>query len=284
MSAKDEINFNIKTHNKRFKKYMANHGEIYNPVEQQRLFRELKSASELITGNPNEKTALDLGCGAGNLTNHLLNLGFCVTAADVSEKFLSLIKKNFGTPNKIKTLKLNGEDLSNIPDNTFDFAATYSVMHHIPDYLRIAAEMARVVKSGGIIYIDHEVNEEFWAESKMLTEFSRQAFPPESPGFFAGHKRYFMPSKYVSKIKRILKIEEKYQDPKTQRRQEEGDIHVWKDDHIEWDKIEAALIKNGCKIIIIKDYLLFRRGYIPEVYEKYKDKCSDMKMIVALKI
>lgn len=40
--------------------------------------------------------------------------------------------------------------------------ATYSVLHHVPDYLKIVDEFVRVLKPGGVIYIDHEVSPSYW--------------------------------------------------------------------------------------------------------------------------
>lgn len=52
--------------------------------------------------------------------------------------------------------------------------ATYSVLHHIPDYLGVIKELIRVTKPGGIIYIDHEVNEQYWEKSAVYNEFLKK--------------------------------------------------------------------------------------------------------------
>ena len=67
------------------------------------------------------------------------------------------------------------------------------------------------------------------------------------------------------------------------RYQAEGDIHGFKDDHIEWDKVATALVANGAEIISESDYLLFKRGYDNAIYEKFKDKTSDMHFLIARK-
>ncbi|WP_423161977.1 hypothetical protein, partial [Stenotrophomonas geniculata] len=61
----------------------------------------------------------------------------------------------------------------------------------------------------------------------------------------------------------------------------EGDIHVWPDDHIEWGAVEDLLIQAGCKVVLKEDYLLFYQGYREEVYEAYKDRCTDVRLLVA---
>jgi hypothetical protein len=55
----------------------------------------------------------------------------------------------------------------------------------------------------------------------------------------------------------------------------EGDIHVWEDDHVEWDKIEYQLREQSCEVILKEDYLLYKRDYPRAIYEEYKDTCQD---------
>ena len=99
------------------------------------------------------KKALDIGCGAGNVTQYLVHQGTKVTAADTSENFLKIIDKTFSG---VETILLNGNNLEEIPDSSFDIVTTYSVLHHVPDYLKLVEEMCRVLKKGGVLYIDHE--------------------------------------------------------------------------------------------------------------------------------
>ncbi|MHC4511889.1 MAG: class I SAM-dependent methyltransferase, partial [Planctomycetota bacterium] len=119
--------------------------------------------------------ALDYGCGSGNLTGHLIELGMHTVSADISEGFLTLVQSRFSQTGFSETLMLNGKDLSNVPDEQFDLAAAYSVLHHVPDYLRIVAEMCRVLKPGGVIYLDHEVNESYFDRPNEYIEFVKKA-------------------------------------------------------------------------------------------------------------
>jgi hypothetical protein len=59
----------------------------------------------------------------------------------------------------------------------------------------------------------------------------------------------------------------------------EGDIHVFPDDHIEWDRIEALLVGLGFEVIAKEDYLLNRSLYRPEVYKRYRHRCTDTRMM-----
>ena len=64
-------------------------------------------------------------------------------------------------------------------DGSYDMVATYSVLHHVPDYLRIVEEMARVLKPGGILYLDHEASDSYWEGDKVYDEFLMLA--PKAP-------------------------------------------------------------------------------------------------------
>ncbi len=264
-----ELEWNVKTHNKIAKKYERIHGEIYNSNEQSRLRNELNDAILNIKTTSHTKLALDFGCGAGNLTRHLSSLGCEVIASDVSQGFLDLVaSREYKT--KVETIKLNGIDLSNIPDESIDIVATYSVLHHVPDYLGILKEFMRVLKSGGVVYIDHEYSNEFWASSLVYRDFELEM----KKRIALDWGKYFVLTNYYDAFVR------RFIDPRYQR---EGDIHVFEDDHIEWNQIIDSLIRMGGQIVTSKEYLLFRRNYDVSVYNAYKNKTTDMHVLVVRK-
>lgn len=174
---------------------------------------------------------------------------------------------------KVDIVHLNGKDLSNIPNSSVDMVATYSVLHHIPDYLGILEEFLRVLKKGGVIYIDHERSDKYWEE--IYRENDYHAFELEMKKKSRNEiKKYFVINNYVDLI--IRKFFNK-------RYRREGDIHVFKDDHIEWEKIVSSLTMKGCQIVHEKDYLLFKRNYNISVYNNYKNRISDMHLLVIRK-
>ncbi len=63
----------------------------------------------------------------------------------------------------LQTAKLNGRDLSDFEYKILDMVATYSALNHIPYYISSIKRIIRVTKTrpGGIIYIKHEVNEQY---------------------------------------------------------------------------------------------------------------------------
>lgn len=131
--ATSQLEKNIRAHDRIAKKYEKSHGEIYNVIEQNRLRDILANALSEVRTNTAKKIALDFGCGAGNLTKHLSALGLNVFACDVSQGFLDLVASRTYETN-VEAVKLNGVDLANIANNSIDMVATYSVLHHVPDY------------------------------------------------------------------------------------------------------------------------------------------------------
>lgn len=302
-----QVEHNILAHNRTYEMYEELHGEIFNPIEQERLRKELQGAANNIKTGSQQKKALDYGCGAGNVTKYLLGLGFHTIASDVADKFLKVVEKRYASTKMLATLKIHGQDLAGIEDGYFDFVVTYSVLHHVPDYLAIVKEFMRVLKPGGVIYIDHERNEGYWHPDNHYIEYQRLARKEVlkkswerylrlstyvngirriiNPRYQAeddihswiddhiSWKRYFKLSSYVNVTRRII----------NPRYKAEGDIHVWPDDHIEWNKIEQLMTDNQCEIILKKEYLLYAKGYPVYLYEKYKDRCSDLCVLVARK-
>jgi len=283
-----------KAHDRDAADYDEKHVEIYNPTEQRRIQHVLKGAFNHIRTASAVPRMLDFGAGTGNLTEHLLGLGGNVVAADVSSKYLERLRLKMvdGSLERLETLLLNGEDLSGIANDSIDMVATYSVLHHVPDYLKIVDEFVRVLKAGGIIYIDHEVCPSYWELNSLYqayldelgSEFSNGhlkelgiSLPDNELEINPKHDKQRFFQTWLKQSKGRTSSRKRRRIPKG------GDIHVYNDDHIVWGEIESRLHPR-CEVIENVDYLVCReRDAIPEVWGKWKDKCADMRMIVACK-
>jgi len=273
--SRDAIDYNREAHDRFAESYDGGHPEIFNAVEQQRLAAAIaRAVREAAAGRGTPVRALDVGCGSGNLTRHLLDFGARVTASDLSTKLLDLTRRRFEGTGRLETMVLNGSDLRPVADGTFDLVATYSVLHHVPDYVALVSEMARVTRPGGVVFIDHERTDASWT-SASYREFLQEAVVWPARRWYY----WLQPSRYWKRLKPFLSL------PRVgdARRMPEGDLHVWPDDHIEWGRIADALRAADCEPIVEEDYLLYEPRFDRAAWERWRGKTSDMRMLLARK-
>ncbi len=78
---------------------------------------------------------LDIPCGTGRMTEMLLERGYGVTAADISEAMMKHAKqKTAGYGSKVRFVTADIEDLR-FEDASFDLILTLRLLHHIPPAL-----------------------------------------------------------------------------------------------------------------------------------------------------
>jgi ubiquinone/menaquinone biosynthesis C-methylase UbiE len=94
---------------------------------------------------------LDIGCGTGRWTKYLSAKAGFIEAVDPSnaifaaDKLLSLIENVRLTKASIDTLPF--------ADETFDFAMSVGVLHHIPDTQQAMIDCVKKIKKGGYFYV-----------------------------------------------------------------------------------------------------------------------------------
>ncbi len=169
-SLKDKIHrANVEVHRSEAQFYELLHPEVYSRKEQKRVTAQLQAIDKQIINN--KKNALDVGAGTGNLTGKLLQMGYHVTATDISPEMCSILKRKYAAyvPSKLVVLNSPIEDLT-FGKGEFDLITGYSVLHHLPDYLSALKTLCGFAKKGGIIYIDHEASPYYWSsEASMLS-------------------------------------------------------------------------------------------------------------------
>ena len=95
-------------------------------------------------------TILDAGCGNGQLTEALSQIGATVVGIDYSSSVLGAEEARRST-----SVHFVGGDLLSPPfeDATFDAIISNGVLHHTPDTARAFSRVARLVKPGGLFYL-----------------------------------------------------------------------------------------------------------------------------------
>lgn len=92
---------------------------------------------------------MDLGCGSGELTKKISDLGYQITAVDVVDKV------------KVSGIKVTLYDGEKLPfgDKEFDQVLLITVLHHVPGYLELLKEVARVSRE---MIIVEDIYENWW--------------------------------------------------------------------------------------------------------------------------
>lgn len=95
---------------------------------------------------------LDLGCGFGELANHIIDKGAIhVTGVDISEKMLATAKKH----EKIKYVHSSMEDVK-FNENEFDLIVSSLAFHYIADYESLIARIVKWIKPNGYLLFSTE--------------------------------------------------------------------------------------------------------------------------------
>ncbi len=102
---------------------------------------------------PEGKSMLELGCGAGRMTRSFAHRFGRVIAFDISAEMLRHAQALNPQAANIAWTLGNGADLASVGDRSVDFAFSYIVLQHLPTpefALRYIREMLRVLKPGGV--------------------------------------------------------------------------------------------------------------------------------------
>ena len=100
----------------------------------------------------NEETyVLDIGCGTGRWTKYLSSKAGFIEAVDPSNAIFAADKLLREVEN-VRLTKASVDTLP-FPDETFDFAMSIGVLHHIPDTQQAMNDCVKKVKKGGYFYV-----------------------------------------------------------------------------------------------------------------------------------
>jgi ubiquinone/menaquinone biosynthesis C-methylase UbiE len=100
---------------------------------------------------------LDIGTGTAQIPIQLCraNASATVVGIDLAEQMLLVGRENVRRAELAGRIRLEQEDAKNLDYSSASFGAVISnsIVHHIPQPARVLAEMVRVVKPGGILFI-----------------------------------------------------------------------------------------------------------------------------------
>jgi SAM-dependent methyltransferase len=104
-----------------------------------------------LAGNVSGRRILDAGCGSGPLSAALLDKGAVVTGFDVSAAMVDLARRRLGRDADVQVADLAAP----LPfaDAEFDDVVTSLVLHYLEDWAVPLAELHRVLKPGGRLFV-----------------------------------------------------------------------------------------------------------------------------------
>ena len=152
----------------------------------ERLFQKL-------TIGPNDYV-LEIGCGSAKDLCRLVEKYNCraigVDSSDLILKFAKDRVRKTGLSSKITIIKGDIANMNFLLDGQFDIVIAQSVLATIPDKDKVAAEVSRVLKSGGqfgdieLIWIDEPDDELVYNVEKRIGSFDRPLKLSEWIGLF----------------------------------------------------------------------------------------------------
>ena len=108
------------------------------------------------------KKILEVGAGTGRYSVALAREGYSVTAVELLEHNLAILRAKLDGTEDIRALQGNALDLSRFEDESFDLTLLLGPMYHLyskEEKLRALKEAVRVTKRGGVIMVAYCMNE-----------------------------------------------------------------------------------------------------------------------------
>jgi len=100
---------------------------------------------------------LDVGTGTAQIPIELARLARFVhiTAVDLAEEMLRLARLNIDLADRADQISVELIDAKRLPypDGSFDSVVSNSIVHHIPEPRLSLAEMVRVLRPGGLLFV-----------------------------------------------------------------------------------------------------------------------------------
>ena len=142
---------------------------------------------------PHGASGIDLGCGTGHYLGRMSDQGYDMVGLEHSQGMAEQARKN----NAARGLEVMTGSIADIPfaDESFDFAYTINVLHHLPgqEQQRLALqEVTRVLKMGGLFFI-HEMNGD-----KLLTRFYMNYVFPMTSRIDEDETEFWVPQKWLA--------------------------------------------------------------------------------------
>ena len=121
---------------------------------QERLFAERKIEALLEILPPPPATMLECGCGSAEVSAALAAQGYRATLLDAAPAALQVARRRFQRRGLTADYTLGNVYQLPFPDDSFDILTSFGLLEHFADVEKVIAEMARVIRPGGMFFAD----------------------------------------------------------------------------------------------------------------------------------
>jgi ubiquinone/menaquinone biosynthesis C-methylase UbiE len=98
--------------------------------------------------------SLECGCGSANASLYFALRGYDAVMLDYAESALDLARRNFNDAGARGTFVRGDVSRLEFPDASFDVVMSFGVIEHFHDVRPVIQEMMRVLRPGGLLFID----------------------------------------------------------------------------------------------------------------------------------
>ncbi|MBK8268879.1 MAG: class I SAM-dependent methyltransferase [Planctomycetes bacterium] len=155
MTAAALLKKDVRTANRRLYDAIGSRYENIDGRRDESLFRWIRKTLTQLSHRHGNGDLLDLGTGSGVVIR---------AAGDLFENCIALDL----SPSMLASIRVNGAhriaaDVDHLPfrDESMDVITCFAVLHHLVDSERLAREVARVLRPGGVFWSDHDIELKF---------------------------------------------------------------------------------------------------------------------------
>jgi 2-polyprenyl-6-hydroxyphenyl methylase/3-demethylubiquinone-9 3-methyltransferase len=148
------------------------------------------------------RSALDVGCGGGILSEDVARLGLAVTGVDPSAETIAAARRHAVTSGLAIDYRVASGEALPFGDAAFEVVLCCDVLEHVDAVGPVLAEIARVLRPGGLLFFD-TINRTFVAKLaviKLMQEWPSTAFVPRDVHHY---RKFIKPGELRAALSRV---------------------------------------------------------------------------------